>query len=281
MTLVNIEGWVEENKASFAPPVCNKLMHGDGLLKIMFVGGPNIRRDFHIEEGEELFFQLKGDMVLKIMEQGKPKDVKIKEGEIFVLPGRIPHSPQRFEDTVGLVIERERSEKELDGLRYYRKQDDSTPLWERWFHCYDLGTQLKPVIDEFFASEEHKTDTPTKENVTDPTPINIDTTTTVDAPFSLQQWFEEHADDVADKPTLMFSKGEFQVHACGNGCKASFEPTQQQTWIWQHSGTSTVRVNDIDHSMNQGDSLLIDPNSSVTWTQGPDGRGLRVNMKLP
>lgn len=37
--------------------------------------------------------------------------------QIFLLPAGVPHSPQRFADTVGLVIERRRLETELDGLR--------------------------------------------------------------------------------------------------------------------------------------------------------------------
>ena len=67
---VNIPEWIKTHEPSFEPPVCNKLMHGDGQLKIMFIGGPNVRKDYHIEEGEELFYQLRGDMVLKIVEKG-------------------------------------------------------------------------------------------------------------------------------------------------------------------------------------------------------------------
>ena len=67
---INIPEWITRNEPSFVPPVCNKLMHGDGQLKIMFIGGPNVRKDYHIEEGEELFYQIRGDMVLKIIEKG-------------------------------------------------------------------------------------------------------------------------------------------------------------------------------------------------------------------
>lgn len=74
--------WIEENKSSFVPPVCNKLMYGAGQLKVMFIGGPNVRKDYHMEEGEEIFYQVKGDMVLKIVEKGVHKDVPIKEGEV-------------------------------------------------------------------------------------------------------------------------------------------------------------------------------------------------------
>ena len=122
------------------------MMHND-QLKVFFVGGPNQRKDFHLEEGEELFYMRKGDMSLPILTQGSIRTVHIKEGDVFLLPGRIPHSPQREKDTVGLVIERERLRTETDGLRYY-VGDTTDTLFERWFYCDDLGVQLKPIIEE-------------------------------------------------------------------------------------------------------------------------------------
>eukprot|EP01126_Amoeba_proteus_P019263 TRINITY_DN198_c0_g1_i7.p1 TRINITY_DN198_c0_g1~~TRINITY_DN198_c0_g1_i7.p1 ORF type:complete len:147 (-),score=33.14 TRINITY_DN198_c0_g1_i7:549-989(-) len=96
MQPISLDLWLKSNVDSFVPPVCNKLMYGlpQGELKVMFVGGPNQRKDYHIEEGEELFYMLKGNMELPIMEKGKPKIVKIHEGEVFLLPPMIPHSPQ-------------------------------------------------------------------------------------------------------------------------------------------------------------------------------------------
>ena len=114
---LNVEKWIAENEKFFLPPVCNKMMHNT-QLKVFYVGGPNQRKDYHLEEGEELFYMRRGDMCLKILQNGKFKDVHIKEGQVFLLPGRIPHSPQRNENTVGLVIERERLKIETDGLRY-------------------------------------------------------------------------------------------------------------------------------------------------------------------
>ena len=134
------------------------MMHND-QLKVFFVGGPNQRKDFHLEEGEELFYMRKGDMSLPILTNGEFRTVVIREGDVFLLPGRIPHSPQREKDTVGLVIERERLPTETDGLRYY-VGDTTQTLFERWFFCDDLGSQLKPVIEEFFASEEFRTGKP-------------------------------------------------------------------------------------------------------------------------
>ena len=113
------------------------MMHGD-QLKVFHVGGPNHRKDFHLEEVEELFYIRKGNISIPILMNGDFRTIFIKEGDVFLLPGRIPHSPQREKDTVGLVIERERLPDETDGLRYF--VDGKTDiLFERWFYCYDLG----------------------------------------------------------------------------------------------------------------------------------------------
>ena len=98
----------------------------------MFVGGPNVREDFHCQEGEELFWQMKGDMLLVIEEAGKQKEIPIREGEIFLLPGKIPHSPRRpVAGSIGLVIERRRVEGlEMDALRYYCA-DKKTLLYQK------------------------------------------------------------------------------------------------------------------------------------------------------
>ena len=186
----NTGAWVRENEKYFLPPVCNKMMHND-QLKVFFVGGPNQRKDFHLEEGEELFYMRKGNMSLPILTNGKFKIVNIREGDVFLLPGRIPHSPQREQDTVGLVIERERLRSETDGLRYY-VGDTSQILFERWFYCDDLGVQLKPIIEEFFASEEFKTGEPGADSVNNNPPWHPDTDKIVEDPFNLNDWLNDH-----------------------------------------------------------------------------------------
>ena len=186
----NTDKWIKENQKFFLPPVCNKMMHND-QLKVFFVGGPNQRKDFHLEEGEELFYMRKGDMSLPIMTQGGFRTVHIREGDVFLLPGRIPHSPQRESDTVGLVIERERLETETDGLRYF-VGDSTDILFERWFYCDDLGVQLKPVIEEFFASEECRTGVPGPDSVNNNPPWVPDSQRVVGTPFNLNNWIDEH-----------------------------------------------------------------------------------------
>ena len=87
---INFKNWIEENRHLLKPPVGNKVVYEDGDFMIMVVGGPNSRKDYHVDPVEEFFYQLEGDMLLKIMDGGKRVDVPIKEGEIFLLPKNKP-----------------------------------------------------------------------------------------------------------------------------------------------------------------------------------------------
>ena len=122
----------------------------------MVVGGPNTRKDYHVDEGEEFFYQLEGNMVLRIMKEEKPEDIKINQGEIFLLPPKIPHSPQRFENTVGLVIERKRTKDELDGFQWYC-DTCHTLLYEKFFSLTDIVKQLPPIFNAFWDNLESRT----------------------------------------------------------------------------------------------------------------------------
>src|SRR5688500_6147265 len=116
----NFKEWVRENRHLLKPPVGNQQVYFDNKdYIVMVVGGPNSRKDYHYNEGEELFYQLEGDVVVRIIENGKPRDIPIREGDIFLLPPRTPHSPQRGPDTVGVVIERYRREGEKDGFMWF------------------------------------------------------------------------------------------------------------------------------------------------------------------
>lgn len=152
---LKLDQWIEENRDLLKPPVGNKCIYDDDFI-VMVVGGPNKRSDFHHDEGAEFFYQVHGDMVLRIMESDGPRDITIREGEIFLLPPRVPHSPQRFADTVGLVIERRRLEGELDGLMWFCPQCNQR-IYEEYFQLEDIETQFPPVFRRFFDSEEHRT----------------------------------------------------------------------------------------------------------------------------
>ena len=142
----NLKGWIDRHRHLLRPPVGNALVFRDTDFQVMIVGGPNSRNDYHIDPYEELFYQLEGDIVVRLMEEGGPRDVAIREGDIFLLPPHVPHSPQRGPNTVGMVIERARPEGDLDRFRWYCGTCNAV-LHEAALHVSDLSTQLKPVLE--------------------------------------------------------------------------------------------------------------------------------------
>ena len=116
------------------------------------VGGPNARTDYHINETAEWFYQYKGSMILKVVDEGHFRDIDIHEGEMFLLPPNTPHNPVRFAGTVGIVLEQPRPENSKDTLRWYC-QNCGSVVHEASFHCTDLGTQIKDAVNEFKANE--------------------------------------------------------------------------------------------------------------------------------
>ncbi|WP_225414002.1 3-hydroxyanthranilate 3,4-dioxygenase [Stigmatella hybrida] len=153
---INFKKWIDEHRHLLKPPVGNQLVWEDREFIVMVVGGPNARTDFHINEGEEFFYQVEGDITLRIMEDGKPQDIPIREGDIFLLPPKVPHSPQRPAGTVGLVMERRRRPEEQDGFAWFCPRCDAK-LYEETLHVTHLVTQLPPVFDRFFGTPEHCT----------------------------------------------------------------------------------------------------------------------------
>jgi len=151
---INFMNWINENRHLFKPPVGNKLIWEDSEFLAFVVGGPNSRKDFHINNGEEFFYQIEGDMNLIILKEGKPHNLPIKEGEIFLLPPNIPHSPQRLEKTIGLVIERRRQPHEKDGLLWICDQCNHK-LYDEYFHLKNIVTDLPPVFDRFYENKDH------------------------------------------------------------------------------------------------------------------------------
>lgn len=154
----NVQQWVNEHRHLLKPPVGNKQIYfnNDDYI-VMVVGGPNGRKDYHYEDGEELFYQLEGDITLKIMnEEGQPEDIHIRAGDMFLLPPRIPHSPQRPANTIGLVIERYRRNGEVDKLMWFCEQCNHK-LHEDSFEMTDIVNQLPGVMKRFMASEELRT----------------------------------------------------------------------------------------------------------------------------
>lgn len=153
----NLKKWIDENRDILKPPVGNAQVYKqvDNFI-VMVVGGPNSRKDFHYNETEELFYQLEGNIVVKIIEDGKIVDIPINEGEMFLLPARVPHSPQRGPNTVGLVIEIVRSEDTLDSFAWYCEHCNHK-LYEKFLPVKDIVKELPPVMNAFYADESLRT----------------------------------------------------------------------------------------------------------------------------
>lgn len=155
LTAFNFQGWIDRNRDKLQPPVCNQQVFEEDDFIVMVVGGPNERDDYHIDEGPEFFYQLEGSMRLRTMQDGKRVDIDIDAGDILLLPPLVPHSPQRFADGVGLVIERKRLPHELDGFQWYCDNCDHK-LYEEFVHVTDIVEQLPPIFDRFYSSESNR-----------------------------------------------------------------------------------------------------------------------------
>jgi 3-hydroxyanthranilate 3,4-dioxygenase len=152
----NFREWIDANRALLKPPVGNKRVFRDGDFIIMVVGGPNARKDYHVDPGQEFFYQLEGDMVLKTMQDGRQVDIAIRAGEVLLIPPGLPHSPQRPANTVGLVIERARRAGELDGFQWYCERCGHR-LYEEFFPLTDIEKQFPPVFERFFVNLQKRT----------------------------------------------------------------------------------------------------------------------------
>ena len=153
---LNFKAWIEEHRHLLKPPVGNKCVWENGELIVKVVGGPNNRKDYHYNETPEFFYQVEGDIVLKIIDNGVPKDVHIREGEIYLLPPKVPHSPQRGEHTVGLVIEYPRAKGMMDALEWYCEKCNAK-LYREEFALDNIETDMPIIFDKYYSDKKKRT----------------------------------------------------------------------------------------------------------------------------
>lgn len=153
----NLQKWIDEHRAELKPPVGNRNLYRDaGDYIVMIVAGPNARKDYHYNETEELYYQLEGDINVRIQEDGKAVDIPIKQGEMFLLPAKVPHSPMRSPGSIGLVIECKRSANERDGLLWFC-DNCNTKLHETKFELKNIEKDFLPRFKEYYGSQEMRT----------------------------------------------------------------------------------------------------------------------------
>ena len=153
----NLQKWIDENRDELKPPVGNRNLYKEaGDYIVMIVAGPNARKDYHYNETEELYYQFEGNIVVRIQEDGKAVDVPINEGEMFLLPAKVPHSPIRSEGSIGLVIELKRKEHEQDGLMWFCDSCNNK-LHDTYFKLTNIEKDFLPRFKEYYASNEMRT----------------------------------------------------------------------------------------------------------------------------
>jgi 3-hydroxyanthranilate 3,4-dioxygenase len=150
----NLLQWVEEHRDELKPPVGNRNLYREaGDYIVMIVAGPNARKDYHYNESEELFYQLEGNITVRIQEDGKPVDMKLGPGDMYLHPAKVPHSPMREEGSIGLVVECKRSEKDTDGLMWFC-DNCNHKLHDTYFPLTNIEKDFLPRFKEFYESEE-------------------------------------------------------------------------------------------------------------------------------
>lgn len=157
-TPLDFDAWLAENGPLLKPPVGNKeIFPGQSDFIVMVVGGPNQRTDFHVDPYEEVFYQLKGTMHINVMTPDGPQRVQISEGQMWVLPRNLPHSPQRPEvGSIGLVFERVREPGTLERFQWYCPGCNAL-IHDVELQVTDIVVDLPPVFEGFYGSEQART----------------------------------------------------------------------------------------------------------------------------
>ncbi|MEV7008303.1 3-hydroxyanthranilate 3,4-dioxygenase [Streptosporangium sp. NPDC051022] len=155
---IDFTKWIDEHAHLLKPPVGNKVIFEDSNdLIVMVVGGPNARTDFHVDPYEELFYQVRGNMHINVMTENGPDTVHIQEGQMWLLPPNLPHSPQRPEEgSVGFLVERIRPEGVLEKFRWYC-QECNAVVHEVELQVRDIVNDLPPIFQAFYDSQEART----------------------------------------------------------------------------------------------------------------------------
>ena len=154
----NLTRWIEENRDLLKPPVGNKNLYKDaGDYIVMIVGGPNARKDYHYNETEELFYQLEGEIEVHVQEDGHKKTMKLSAGDMYLHPAKVPHSPVRKENSIGLVVERKRKDLPMnDGLLWYC-DNCNHKLHEVYFPLNDIEKDFLKHFKDFYGDEDLRT----------------------------------------------------------------------------------------------------------------------------
>ena len=158
LSAFNFSQWIDRHAELLRPPVGNQQVFREAEdLIVQVVGGPNARTDYHDDPYEEFFYQLRGNMVLRVMEEGRPREVPVREGEVLLVPAHVRHSPQRPEPgSVGLVVEKVRPPGVRDGFEWFCPGCDAL-LHRVELQLKDIAADLPPLFEAFYADRKART----------------------------------------------------------------------------------------------------------------------------
>ncbi len=156
MPPINLKEWVARHRDQLRPPVGNKYLYQGRDFFVMVIGGPNARNDFHVTKSEEYFYQVQGDITVRIREEGKIKDFKVREGETFFIPPNVPHSPQRPPGTIGVVVERVRPAGEMEHMVFFCETCGEL-VHDIEFDCKDIVEHFRDTMETFWKDDKRRT----------------------------------------------------------------------------------------------------------------------------
>eukprot|EP00929_Paragymnodinium_shiwhaense_P076268 TRINITY_DN39187_c0_g2_i1.p1 TRINITY_DN39187_c0_g2~~TRINITY_DN39187_c0_g2_i1.p1 ORF type:complete len:1223 (-),score=222.20 TRINITY_DN39187_c0_g2_i1:488-4111(-) len=259
LEVTQLDAWYRENKACFALPAAKKLMH-QGQLSVMFAGGADGGIGFHVNRASEFYFQLRGTMYIPTIQHGTRKVVRIDPGHVFLLPSCVPHCSQRPEkDSLGLVIQRERSEDELSSVNFFANFETcSEMVFQRAFKGDRLKDELVPILEGYHASDGKRTGqaSPTDLDARVKSDGKID----VPDPFNLSLWLASHEEELASGKPLNLFEGhpdkEFEILVAG-GETSTFPASKLERWIYQIRGHATIELNGHEVSVSPGSCCVV------------------------
>jgi 3-hydroxyanthranilate 3,4-dioxygenase len=152
---INLKEWIEKNRDSFRPPVGNKYLYQGRDFFVMVIAGPNARNDFHVVDSEEYFYQLKGDIKVRIRGGDKIIDHIVREGETFFIPPNVPHCPMRPPNTLGVVVERTRPPGELEHIVFYCEGCGAL-VEDIEFDCKDIVEHFRDTMEAFWKDDARR-----------------------------------------------------------------------------------------------------------------------------
>uniref|UniRef100_A0A915KK21 3-hydroxyanthranilate 3,4-dioxygenase n=1 Tax=Romanomermis culicivorax TaxID=13658 RepID=A0A915KK21_ROMCU len=251
----NVSQWIEENKVDFVPPVCNKCLFSN-QLKAFLVGGPNVRKDFHLEEGEEFFYMLEGDMCLRTVNNGVVKDIEIKEGQLMV----VECANKYFHDEKTLAIS-----------------------FERWFHLEDAVADLPPIISDYFrAKEEGKLIAPKIDSNVEQRPYAPNDQAVLEKPVHLMEWIKDNAINLEKNFLQLYGAPRFKstVRVYGPRGEFSIEAHDGEVFVWYLTGCGIITT-DKPEPWKAVECCLIKIGKQAKITTETDSYFLAIKMPTP